>query len=210
MHVVLLGDSIFDNKPYVGQDDAVIVQLKDVLRPQRHTATLLAVDGAMIDNVPQQLKHLPDTASHLVLSVGGNNVLSHMAMLNEPATSTGEVLLKMRALMDNFQQAYHRLLHRLFAYDLPLTVCTIYNPRFPEPMAQQVAMTALCVFNDVVLRAAFSAGIPVIDLRLVCTEDADYANPIEPSSIGGAKIVKTIQRVLDDHDFSQKKPCVYV
>lgn len=209
MHVVLLGDSIFDNKSYVGHEDEVIVQLKDVLRPQRRTATLLAVDGAMIDSVPHQLKQLPDNASHLVLSVGGNNVLSHMAMLNEPAASTGEVLLKMWALMDGFQQAYQRLLRQLLAYHLPLTLCTIYNPRFPEPMTQRVAMTALCVFNDVVLREAFAAGMPVIDLRLVCTEDADYANPIEPSSIGGAKIVKTIQRVLNEHDFSQKKTCVY-
>ncbi len=209
MHVVLLGDSIFDNKPYVGYEDEVIVQLKDALRPQRHSATLLAVDGALIDSVPHQLKQLPDNASHLILSVGGNNVLSHMPMLNEPASSTGEVLLKMRALLDNFQQAYDKLLHRLLATELPLTLCTIYNPRFPEPMAQQVAMTALCVFNDAVLRAAFSAGVPVIDLRLVCTEDTDYANPIEPSSSGGAKIVRAMQRVLHEHDFSQKKTAVY-
>ena len=32
----------------------------------------------------------------------------------------------------------------------------------------------------------------IIDLRLVCDEPAEYANPIEPSSIGGAKIALAI------------------
>jgi hypothetical protein len=39
---------------------------------------------------------------------------------------------------------------------------------------------------------AFDSRLPVIDLRLVCTEPADYANPIEPSSRGGEKIARAI------------------
>jgi len=31
-----------------------------------------------------------------------------------------------------------------------------------------------------------------VDLRLVCTEPSDYANPIEPSGSGGAKIARAI------------------
>jgi hypothetical protein len=48
------------------------------------------------------------------------------------------------------------------------------------------------VFNDVILRVAIEFGIPVIDLRFVCSSPADYANPIEPSSAGGAKIARAI------------------
>jgi hypothetical protein len=32
----------------------------------------------------------------------------------------------------------------------------------------------------------------VIDLRLICSEPADYANPIEPSGPGGQKIARAI------------------
>jgi hypothetical protein len=32
----------------------------------------------------------------------------------------------------------------------------------------------------------------VIDLRFVCSSPEDYANPIEPSSKGGAKIARCI------------------
>jgi hypothetical protein len=35
-------------------------------------------------------------------------------------------------------------------------------------------------------------AIDVIDLRLVCTEASDYANPIEPSGTGGKKIADAI------------------
>lgn len=37
-------------------------------------------------------------------------------------------------------------------------------------------------------------GLTVIDLRLVCDEAIDFANAIEPSSIGGDKIAKAIVR----------------
>jgi hypothetical protein len=58
----------------------------------------------------------------------------------------------------------------------------------------------LCVFNDPILRVAFERRLTVIDLRLVCSEAADYANPIEPSSRGGAKIARAIIRALQDSE----------
>ncbi|HXE56522.1 MAG TPA: hypothetical protein VNK43_00835 [Gemmatimonadales bacterium] len=39
---------------------------------------------------------------------------------------------------------------------------------------------------------AFERGLGVVDLRTVCADPADYANPIEPSSVGGAKIARAI------------------
>jgi len=53
------------------------------------------------------------------------------------------------------------------------------------------------MFNDVILRAAFHWRLPVIDLRLICSEPSDYANPIEPSGSGGAKIARAIAATLD-------------
>lgn len=56
-------------------------------------------------------------------------------------------------------------------------------------------MAALCLFVDVITRAAFARGLPLIDLRLICDEPGDYANPIEPSVRGGAKIGATAARL---------------
>jgi hypothetical protein len=45
-HIVLLGDSIFDNGAYVSGGPDVVAQLRSRL-PQGWEATLLAVDGAV-------------------------------------------------------------------------------------------------------------------------------------------------------------------
>jgi hypothetical protein len=75
---------------------------------------------------------------------------------------------------------------------------------------QMLAVTALCVFNDAIIRAAFSHGLPLIDLRLVCDDERDYANSIEPSARGGAKIAAAIKRVVTEHDFSRGRTEAFV
>jgi hypothetical protein len=76
-----------------------------------------------------------------------------------------------------------------------VTVCTIYEGNLGPP-ADRLAAVALAVFNDAILRVAAAHALPVIELRHVCTEPADYANPIEPSVRGGAKIAHAIARAL--------------
>ena len=49
-HVVLLGDSIFDNQAYVNGGPDVITQLNAIL-PQDWKATLLAIDGNITTDV---------------------------------------------------------------------------------------------------------------------------------------------------------------
>ena len=54
-------------------------------------------------------------------------------------------------------------------------------------------------------------GLPVLDLRRVCTEGRDYSelSPIEPSAIGGAKIALAISWLLGSHDFSRTESVVF-
>ena len=65
-HIVLLGDSIFDNQPYVGLDGKpVTAYLKNMLQLGSE-ATLLAVDGDRIENVFAQMKNIPEDTTHLL------------------------------------------------------------------------------------------------------------------------------------------------
>ena len=64
-------------------------------------------------------------------------------------------------------------------------------------------------FNDVILRVAFEHHLPVIDLRLICNEPADYANPIEPSGRGGRKIALAIARATGVGTETVRSSCVY-
>lgn len=194
-HVVLLGDSIFDNAAYTRGGPDVAAQLRDEL-PRGWHATLAAVDGDVTAGVERQLRGVPDDASFLVVSTGGNDALGHVDILGRGARSVAEVLTLLADMADGFERDYGRMLALLRERGVPAAVCTVYYPRFPDPTEQRLASTALGIYNDVILRAAFAAGLPVIDLRLVCDEDADYANPIEPSSHGGAKIAATIAALV--------------
>ena len=88
-HIVLRGDSIFENASYVPGKPAVIEQLRRNL-PGNYEATLLAVDGDVTSDVIGQTKRLPEDMTHLVISCGGNDALQHLDILYEPVRSVAE------------------------------------------------------------------------------------------------------------------------
>ena len=194
-HVVLLGDSIFDNAAYVGGGPDVVCQLRAAL-PSDWRATLNALDGAVIADVGAQLQRRPAEASHLVVSVGGNDALLAVGVLDERARSVGEALDKLSYVRERFWRDYGALLDAVAATGLPAAVCTIYEARFPEPDRRRVAATVLTLLNDCITREAFRRNFSLIDLRLICDSDDDFANPIEPSVRGGAKIAAAMARFV--------------
>ena len=195
-HVVLLGDSIFDNAAYVAGAPDVVRQVSQRL-PSGSKATLAALDGSKLADVRRQLRRVPADATHLVLSVGGNDALGNSDFLGAPARSAAEALSVLADIGEEFERGYLAMLTEVLARGLPTAICTVYYPRFPDAALQKVAVAALTVFNDSIVRAAFARGLPLLDLRLICTEARDYANPIEPSARGGEKIARTIAEFVE-------------
>jgi hypothetical protein len=189
-HVVLLGDSIFDNSAYVSGGPDVVRQLRAKL-PTDWDSSLLAVDGAVTREVLRQLARLPGDATHLVVSAGGNDALGASFLLGQPVARVAEALLLLEEAQSGFAADYGEMADAVAAKGLPCAFCTIYDTP-PSSPDRRVVRTALALFNDVITRAASARGAGLIDLRLICDEDADYANPIEPSVRGGAKIASAI------------------
>jgi hypothetical protein len=206
--VVLLGDSILDNRAYTGGGPHVAAQVQAAL-PRGWRCVLAAVDGATTEDVPRQMGDVPEDAGLLVLSAGGNDLLMHLDVLDEPATSSAQVLAKLAALADTFEVDYRAMLRHVLQPHLPTALCTVYNGNFPDPAMQRLARSAMAVFDDRILRIALEKGLPVIELRAVCSRPEDYANPIEPSSVGGEKIAHAIVRLVTEHDFASGRSVVY-
>lgn len=206
-HVVLLGDSIFDNAQYVPGHPAVIEQLLRSL-PSGWQATLAAVDGHITTDVPGQLERVPDAASHLVVSVGGNDALGYAGILTAPAATVNQALLQLSEVQAEFRENYQGMLRAVLQRNLPTTLCTVYDS---VPGLGPTERLALGMFNEVILREAFLLGLPVIDLRLVCDQRSDYSDvsPIEPSVLGGAKIALAIAAVVTSHDFDLRRTSIY-
>jgi hypothetical protein len=200
LHVVLLGDSVFDNSAYVSGGLDVLQQLRRRL-PEGTQVTLLAVDGHVTTDVPRQLDRLPDNATHLVVSVGGNDALRASGVIEHPSRSVAEALGLLADIRERFQTTYAAMLDVVQATARPMALCTIYDPRYPDPQRRRLTTTALALLNDVITREAFARGVSLIDLRVLCNEDSDFANPIEPSVQGGQKIADAIAaflRIPDD------------
>lgn len=207
-HVVLLGDSIFDNATYVPDGPPVIEQVRPGL-PPGWQATLVAKDGHVVEDVAGQLAQVPPDATHLVISVGGNNALMASRILGDQVVTVGQALAQLATVLDTFRSAYIEMLVGVLALEKPTAVCTIYDA---TPRVGPAERAALAGFNDIITRAAGIVGLPLLDLRLICNQPDDFSalSPIEPSVVGGAKIADAICRMLAGHDFNTGRTAVWV
>ncbi|HEY3445500.1 MAG TPA: SGNH/GDSL hydrolase family protein [Myxococcales bacterium] len=193
-HVALLGDSSIDNGRYTGGEPDVASHLRALL-PLGWRATLLARDGSTTNDFAPQVEKIPADASHLVVSLGGNDLLLVSDLLAKSVSSTTVALELFADRCERFERNYRKAIEPLLALGRELTVCTVYEGSFPAPQAG-VTRTALRIFNDAILRFAFEAGLGAIEMRAVCTERSDFANPIEPSGPGGRKIARAVAQAV--------------
>ena len=224
-HIILAGDSIFDNGLYVKSGEPDVSSQLQGLMDEGDKVSLLAVDGHVINNVEGQLRNLPNDTTHLVVSVGGNDALGFLQAFSNPTANLGEGFHQFYGIRQEFERSYGQMISKVLSYELPTTFCTIYNPCFNHSelervadyilegtsnmVLQKMAMAALPTFNDIIFQEAAKAGVSVMDLRLIFNEDSDYANPIEPSAAGGLKVAKIIKEIVYNHDFSLKNTVIF-
>jgi len=191
-HVVLLGDSIFDNRSYTRGEPDVVGHLRAILPPPWST-TLLAVDGSTTRDIDRQILRVPDDTTHVVVAVGGNDALMNRDLLGTRVSSTAETLALFHERVTRFEASYRRAVAAVLSIGRHTTLCTIYNGNLGAEEGR-LARLALALFNDVIIRVTVERGADLIELRLVCSEPEDYANPIEPSGKGGRKIAEAVAR----------------
>lgn len=190
-HIALVGDSIFDNQVYVIHGYSVSDELTRLVEPGGGEVTLLAVDGAFAGDVSGQVKDLPPGVTHVALSVGGNDALGCLPLLETPCKTAAEALGLLSDVQKRFQSEYRLAVDAAIRVRRPVLVCTIYDA---VPGLTPAMQTALSIFNDVITREAIRCGLTVLDLRELLDESADFSamSPIEPSEQGGRKIAAAI------------------
>ena len=88
-------------------------------------------------------------------------------------------------------------------------MCTIYNPYLADQTTRREVVAALGLYNDCIIRVARDFKFPVLELRAICTDAADFVAQIEPSLQGGAKIAVAICRYFVGHDFGTRQTVVF-
>lgn len=193
MHIVLLGDSILDNAAYVDKNHSVQELLKAEMPGCE--ITLLAIDGALTSDIHTQLEGLPETATHVFVSCGGNDAIEHVDVLNQKCSSVEEALDHLSQRRESFRHSYTQAIDAVRRKHENVAVFTVYNkiPNLNLPIR-----TALALFNEVILEELSSRMLPIVDLRVIFSEDQDYSpvSPIEPSVHGSRKIVSRIGQLV--------------
>ena len=194
--VNLLGDSIIDNKVYVGPHELSVTEhlhnlCDDVINS-------IAVDGHTTkDVIHNQLDLLPQYSTHQVLSIGGNDLLQNMYFLkNRERLSANEVFEQAVGIMAPIKRRYQTIVEKLSLQDSNILLCTVYEGNLlNDPLLYDIALSSkamVSMLNDIVYSTANMYKAEVLELRNIFTKPRDYANPIEPSHIGGSKFALEI------------------
>ena len=197
--ITLFGDSIIDNGVYVGSEELSVLQHLQLRRSDR-IFEQRAVDGDTTADVLSN--QLVDRHSGIaVLSIGGNDLLQNMRLLaTEDRVTPVGLFESLGAVADGFIDRYQSILSMLRG---PSLVMTIYNPSFQRDPAmahlQRSCEMVVGMFNDIIHQLARQHDKDLLELRDIFVEESDYANPIEPSHIGGGKLADAIIEWVEKH-----------
>jgi len=196
MRLVLLGDSILDNRPYTEPEPDTTAHLQRLLG-NGWIVERFARDGAVMADVPHQVRAMAESPDVAVLSIGGNDAIEHIGLLERHVTSAAVVFDELLQVADDFEARYEQAARAVAAVARRTVLCAIYNVRLQPAKYSRLVRVPIAVLNDRILAVAARIGTDVLDLRTVCTDDADFVLQIEPSAAGAEKIARAIAKMVE-------------
>lgn len=198
--LALLGDSILDNEPYATPEPDTTAHLTELLPDW--SVSRVAQDGAVMSSIAYQLREIRGKPDVAVLSVGGNDAIEHLGLLDMRATGSSEVIGRLLEVADDFARRYETVARSVAGRAARTILCTIYEVPLEPARFADLARVPLALLNDRIIRIAAASGLDVLELRSVCTEPSDFVLQIEPSGRGAAKIASAIAQAVDTEGLS--------
>lgn len=195
--LVLLGDSILNNRPYTQPEPDTAEHLQRLLAPQ-WSVSKFARDGAIMRDVQAQLRELKGKPTTAVLSVGGNDATAHAGVLDRRASTAAEILEELLEITEEFGRRYESVARAVAERATRTVLCTIYEVQLRPARYARLARVPLALLNDAIIGTAARLGLDVLELRSVCTEPGDFVMQIEPSPQGAVKIANAIAALLPE------------
>jgi lysophospholipase L1-like esterase len=170
---ICAGDSILNNANYVSPNQSVVDQLSNKLNVYNVAQDNASISGVLnqIDQVP--LKYLNHDNISVILSVGGNDLLQ--------GGDITVVYPKYAMLVKDIVQNHIKGSGKVY-------VTSLYYPRDKE---FAIFYPIISQWNHQQQQLSRYDRIQVVDISNI-KEESDFSNKIEPSEIGGTKIVGSI------------------
>ena len=183
---ILLGDSILQNGIWISEGKSIDYILNE--RTKGKTLSL-AVDGSKIVDVYSQINEIPSNINKITtvfLSVGGNDILSYYVENNNNHTNT-DVLKPMFS-------AYKKLVQAIQS-KLPNANIVLLDLYYLDNLKYSKYHNVIGKWNDLIYKYAEDKKNnieAVLKISEILTKPEDFTFDIEPSSIGGVKLVNEI------------------
>jgi lysophospholipase L1-like esterase len=184
--IVMLGDSMLENANYVNKDRSVTELVKNYVEAKDYNFYNFAKDGETIPTVSHkiarltsnQIQKLNKRTTHIFLSVGGNDILK----LNQP--------LEASVIVSTFLK-YIELI-KLIKSRFPNAKLTVLNLYTPTASWIEIYRISIKQWNEALEQKKTKYNYGIIDVNKLLFDKQDFTHDIEPSVIGGQKIVNEI------------------
>ena len=155
---------------------------------------MYAKDGAKIEDLNSQLqqclKEIDDNNETLFISIGGNNILTFKPSKKE---NKNEEQKNIGRFVDTIF-GYYRNILKNYDFKCNLVLCNIYVPYSEK---NSVYEKCIHVWNNKLSSFAENNNYKVMKLDKLLYKKEDFADNLEPSKIGGEKIVKNMLNFIN-------------
>ena len=201
-HLVLLGDALQNIDLGKGQAETALV-------PQPRNPWKLTVLQPPEVLRQGRVRAIPAGVTHVVICVDGGWAIETSGLLQGSARTIREALDTLAWAADEFENMFTRLIAAATEAGVPTIVCTLVPARYTEPSRQRVGAAALAIFNDRILRRTIAARLSIVELRLICDEEGDYASETLLSHAGVRKVANVARSALYDISRNPGRTRVY-
>ena len=179
-NIILMGDSIFKNDPYVEKGESV----GDLLQDKQGNSIVVAEDGAVIDDLDYQFSKIPNNLDNkntkIIVSVGGNDILERYALSDISKTDyVDRIFSKYKGKIDELRDSCH----------CEFILCNIYYPKSKE---YKRYYNLIEKWNDKLERYAKKNKLKVLNIDDTVNKKNHFTNDIEPSAKGSKIITNNI------------------
>ena len=183
--IILLGDSIFKNNAYVPYGSSIETQLKN--KAPKKELLCLAQDNSSIMDVYKQVEQIPEeynnSKTRIFLSVGGNDILQNYVYDYNDVDN-------MDLLKNGFAE-YKKLIEAIKT-KMPNAKLLVLDIYYPDNTRFKDFYPVISEWNKLIYEYAKTQNIRVIKISSTLKDADDFSFAIEPSSIGGNKIVNKL------------------
>lgn len=187
--IILLGDSILNNRSYVAPGDSVEELLK-----KRTTDTIynFAQDDATIQNVIHKINQIPEHLNNhnttIFLSLGGNDIIHYYIKNKNDLQDTSilnHLFIKYETIVHIIREKMNK--NRLFLLDIYYPTNNSFQRYKPILQEWNRLLETFNYRNN-----NNNNNIHILKISQYFTQREDFTDNIEPSKIGGEKIANLI------------------